>query len=1032
MRYFLLIAILCQTFIYANIIEDTVTQVKSDAKAFRIYPRLQKAKQHIAKKEDKEAEVLLKKVLDIEPAHKEAIDMLLTLCMKDNDIQCVEKYTKALKSSSKRAYYLANIYFANKSYKKAYQEMVKIKDGNVLSRDEHYTISLLSLKSAILLQSHNVSKQLLKQMKKYKHFICSQAHEEVISLLLDEKNIRLGAEEIDSFISQCKVTKLSEQKRVTWIEILRDHNEMSKANLLVETLSSKQIKLQQKLSLYMAQKQYEQAVQVMEKMYERNPSKKNGEKLAYLYEKSDNKKKLEALYVKQYSQTKNPKTLKKLLYLYKKTPKSLLGHYYPYDGLEDKERFIFTAQLIEKFEKEKQYTKAVHILDALAQSNALSSKEKEFIAYKYYQYKQEKKAIGMLKELYAVSPKEEYKKKLLYMYGKNKKYRKQKETLLLSHLSLECKKSEVMMLLNLNPKTKKVEKVLEHYYPFKCLEKKQRAYAIVRLIQTGLKTNKGKKVNTWMSQLLKEKSIEGKTLLSLAYDLRKYKKYALSSKSVMRIRSKGTLGAKKYRLLAENAYSQRRENEALKYFKLAYKSSHTNHDLAKIIAELSLKRKDKKTALKYFTKYLDVKKNQSVTIEASYLAYGLKKTKQTKNLLNRIRKPNKSLAHKYYRLKAKLADDSNTKMSQYYYQKLLQYATHDVEALYRLSILSEKEGNYKKAISYLKKMIPYVKKKHLYYAQIGYWAQKYHDDNEAIRAFENALKYKKDVKYYKALAYSAVKLKKHPLAIDNFKQALDMNNDSMQEIENYTIKQSIKYMEDEFAGYFAMMGSNQNTVNTLPSLNSDITGGFAAFRLSYIPHEYEKRMQVYLNSSIGLKKKSVTATRGSFQPSVGVSYQATTDTTVIVAVEALVKGGENSRNDVMARLSSKLFDDYSFQPGKVQYWYKSLYMDLAYFFSSNTYRFYGRYEHGFVQKMGYQNAIMPYASATVSLDNDNAQKTFMRYFDIGLGVSYLFWLDESEHRPHEYTGRASIEAKAPITSNFNDESQLQLMFELMF
>jgi tetratricopeptide (TPR) repeat protein len=1019
--------------VYANIVEDTVAQVKNDAKEFRVYPRLQKAKQHIAKKEDKKAQVLLKKVLAIEPSHKEATEMLLTLCMKYNNVKCIENYTKMLKSPSRKAYYLANIYFSNKSYKKAYQEILKVKEAKMLSKKERYLVDLISLKSAILLEKDHASKTMLKKMKTYKDFICSQSYEEAISSLLEKKNMALAAMEIDVFISKCKVSKLSEKKRVAWIEILRDNNEIGKANALIETLSTTKTKLEQKLSLYIAQKQYAKAVTVMEGIYKIQATVKNEKKLAYLYEKSGNRGKLQMLYVSQYSKAKDPKVLKKLLYLHKETPKSLLERYYPFEGLNEKERFIFTSQLIERFENDKQYTKAVHTLDSLVKRKTLNSKEKEFIAYKYYQYKQDEKAIAIMEKLYAGSTKKEYRKKLLYMYGEKKSHQKEKERLLLSNLSTSCQESEVMMLLNMKPQTKKIEKILERYYPFKCLDNKEKSYATYRMIQSGLKNANSSKVKAWVSRLLKSKNLDDKTLLSLAQELRKHKKYSFSTKSAMRMRGKGIMATKKYRILAENAYSQKRENKALKYFKLAYKASPKNKNLVKIIADLSLKKKDKKTALKYFIKYLDKKKDSNVAIEAAYLAFDLKKRKQANRILNHIHKLTKGQALKYYRLKAKLAEvEGNAKLSKKYYKKLLHYASHDTEALHRLAILSEKDGEYKSAINYLKKMIPYVKKKFKYYAQIGYWAQKYNDDKEAVNAFENALKYKKDVKYHKALAYSAVKLKKRPLAIDNFKQALDIDNQSMDEIEKYSIKQSIKYMEDEFVGYLAIMGSNQNTVNTLPSLNNNTTGGFASFRLSYIPHAYEKRMQFYLNNSIGLEKESIKATRGSYQPSVGVSYQVTTDTTVIVAVEALVKGGDNSRDDVMARFSSKLFDDYSFQVGKDRYWYKSLYMDLAYFFSSDTYRFYGRYEHGIVRKIGYQNAIMPYASATVSLDNDNVDKTFMRHFDIGLGVSYLFWLDESQYRSHEYTGRASIEAKTPLASNINEASQLQLMFELMF
>jgi predicted Zn-dependent protease len=1030
MKPLFFIAIFFVSMGYADMFTDTMQKVKEDAKEFRVYPRIQKAKTFIATGKDKEAQKLLKKVLSIDKTQKNAADMLVTLCMKHHNRSCVEKYVEYMGNQADAAVYLASISFADKEYQQAKKRILRIKKTESLNTKQRQQLLLMEAKIALFLKEKRLP-TLLKKLKRQDSFTCSEAQQDIVSLMLENKQIKAAFNEIRWMMKRCQLKGIAEKKRITWAEILRDAHDYTLAQKLIDGLSASTIKLEQKFLVMLAQKKYAKAAQIMEEVYNKNPTEKYAKKLSYLYEKSHNKTKLASLYEREYLRKKNPEYLRKLLYLYKTPRQPWLEKYFPYTGLNDTEQYVFLMKLLKKTKQHAGKIKIGTILKKMETLKNLESKQKESLSYQYAQQGEDDKAIAILESLNEISPKRKYVKKLLHLYSQNSAYNEKKEKLALSWLPDRCKKEDVLLLLAIKPRSSKMVAALEKYLPFSCLPFKKQRNALGEMLHEKIASKNPIEVKAWSNRLLKRhKQIPQKTLFYLAEKLRQAKYYKLSTKYVKHISSYRK--DKCYRLLAENAYSNQSYQSALKYFTKLYRLKPES-DIAVKIAELALQLDDKPTALKYFTKALKKKSNQNLLIRTALLAHELKKNKLSQRLIHRIKKPTKKNAVSFYLLQAELAEiRGEHEKSIGNYQQVLTYDRYHQMALYHLAVLYEKKNKYKKAITYMKQLLSLVKDKAKYYAQIGYWAQKYHDDNEAYDAFEKALKYDQNPQYYIAFGYSAANLKKRKIALSSFKSALDLGDDTMTYKQKYQLKESIKYMEDEFTGYFALVSNAQESINTLSSLNSDALGGYATVRFSYVPQKYDKKLQVYVNNSVALKKKSIQASKESYQPSIGVSYQPSKDTSVIIAVEALVKGGERSRDDVMARISGKFFDTYSFKAGETNYWYKSLYMDFAYFFSANSYRFYGRYEYGYVHKINQQNAFMPYAGFVAAVNNDNVAKKLNYQYDLALGLSYLFWLDESKYRSHEYTGRMSLEGRTPLKTTLDNSEQLQLMMEILF
>jgi tetratricopeptide (TPR) repeat protein len=317
-------------------------------------------------------------------------------------------------------------------------------------------------------------------------------------------------------------------------------------------------------------------------------------------------------------------------------------------------------------------------------------------------------------------------------------------------------------------------------------------------------------------------------------------------------------------------------------------------------------------------------------------------------------------------------------------------------------------------------------------AQIGYWYQAQKADTKAIEAFKEAVSLQKSAAYYKALGYSQMRLHHRDNAVASFKNAIDlMPASDLNQTALYEMKRNITYLQKRFFGYFAMIGGNQVKKSISPIADNK-TGGFAALRLGYRPLTSTDRLEVYLDAAVGIRNNSFATNDESFQPGVGLAYRVTSDGHIVVSVTQLFKTGKRSRNDTMLRLSGKFFDDYTYHPDTAGRWYKSLYADLAYYLNYESYRLYAKYEQGYMFKPDQHTSLMPYAMTSVAYNNDNKAKKTMYNYDAGVGLSYLFWLGETRYTMPAYTGRVGLEARKSYNTNYDKDTELDMMIELLF
>ncbi len=347
------------------------------------------------------------------------------------------------------------------------------------------------------------------------------------------------------------------------------------------------------------------------------------------------------------------------------------------------------------------------------------------------------------------------------------------------------------------------------------------------------------------------------------------------------------------------------------------------------------------------------------------------------------------------------------------------------------------QKRYDKANTHLKNVLKYDPNNAVIYEQLGqvYYTQEKYE--LAADAFKKAASLDQKSGYYESLAYANIKQKNKKIAIESFKKSIDIvKKEEPENIDKlYQLKYSVAELDRNFFGYLSYgmrLDSYDNNTGTISPILSANYGGFSGLELHYKPEIFDDYATVYVRAMAGVQDQSLAIESQTWQPSMGIRFQPLKEEKLYFFVERFLEGGNESREDTMLRASWELFDGYDFYPTKTEYWWKHLYMDSVYYIENKTYSLYANYEHGYVWKTGYEDAWMPYLCTSAGYSNDNLTKDSINRFDIGAGISYLFWRNEREYKFHQYTGRARLEYRHQYAGDPEDDHALRLMLEFFF
>ena len=1034
MRY-LLPYILSTLLLQASLFERAGKEIKH----FRVYPRYQKAQQYIASGALKKAELLLKEALSIDPENEKVAKLLVHVCLYDGNYGCVNRHITAVKSNDERHY--IETYIAYKRHRCSTAIGLIEKMSNVRSKKRRRFLKGILLECATKGKDKQTRNKALRLYTA--HFmrrLCNKESVGLISTLLEKEHFSSAKSHIERFIDSCvgSCKQHGFLKARIWIEKYRDAGRFDTAWNLAKRLPECVERKRLQLSIAEAEDSKKNAETLLKEIYADTGKKEDFKRLAYLYQSDGKSDRLEAIYLQRYAAHPSVKLMKEILYLKEKHPRfSLLKRFFPFEGLPDKERFLLLSTL---FYKSLDRDRKEIAEKSLSEIQKLDIKEPEKTLFAVNAYtKLHKPALAdrLLERLYRKFPRKQIAKRLAYLHALSGK--KQKNLpLYISILRQGCDAEALRSLIGIKHLHKAGYAILRKLQPFKCLHDAKAKYLAYRKLAEMWISKKqyGNASDALMSALDVAKSIKDQKNIAFALEKIGNEREALS---IWKFLAKYDGTDTSYKHLAFYYDKRKRYDLAKRYYLPLVKKFNENRYL-KRLGEIALLQKDTHAALKYWRDYLSLHKDAQTALQAAALAYRTKQYELSNDLLSDYDGRDFKNPGIFYRLHAdvslKLHDIS---LAKYFLSESIRYLPpkESAQSAYDLAILYAHDKEISKAYLTLIPKVDALPKRERAnaWAQLGYWAIKLKRPKRAIFALRRSVSIKADPTLYEALAYLEKRQGTRTLATTDMKNAIDLlyRNGKKSYAKRYRLKSIVHNWNDTFSGYFAY--SNANMISTLPPLsdNGHNATGFASLYLDYLPNLDKPRFHIFglLNGTVF--PNAVLPTSSTLQPVVGINYQLFNKSLVFVAIEHLFKMGSATRSDTAVRLSANFFDTYRFDPNRTDKTFKKLYLESAYFLRASVYRLYGKFEWGKrFYSTHFDGAWLPYFVTIASADNDNRKKRNSVGFDIGIGLSYLFWLNEGRYTPHAEIGRIGVESRYSIRNRKPNANIVQFNTELLF
>ena len=314
-KLFFSIVLLFSSMLFANPINNAYSWISQEYKDFRTYPRVSKAQNLLKESKQEEAKQLLEKALEIDANNKNAINLLLKICIQEKDNACIRKHSQKAKGVGLGYFYKERAEQEKK--KKNYAEAIKFSKKALehqLKEDDAYFVKQVLFESYLKSQKYNQADN-----------------------LINRKNTTL-------------------YKLFQWSKVSDNIGETIYAYSLAKELPNKLEFIKWKIALLLKSKQYAEASKQIEILNKIEPNEENKKQLLYLYTLTGQNKNIVKIYQKKLTKGCDKYALECLLNYYKNNVskrRALLEKHYPYTCLTQKKKTQLSLALIESLKRSK-------------------------------------------------------------------------------------------------------------------------------------------------------------------------------------------------------------------------------------------------------------------------------------------------------------------------------------------------------------------------------------------------------------------------------------------------------------------------------------------------------------------------------------------------------------------------------------------------------------------------------------------------------------------------------------------------------
>jgi hypothetical protein len=145
----------------------------------------------------------------------------------------------------------------------------------------------------------------------------------------------------------------------------------------------------------------------------------------------------------------------------------------------------------------------------------------------------------------------------------------------------------------------------------------------------------------------------------------------------------------------------------------------------------------------------------------------------------------------------------------------------------------------------------------------------------------------------------------------------------------------------------------------------------------------------------------------------------------------MFKRNRYTRDDILIRASGTISENANYMEPDV---YQKLYVDAGYFSDKKSTILYGNYEAGKVYKIDNKLSVIPYVTTGVLYSNDNSEKQSVTKLDVGAGVGVAMSTSfyDTKYETYQFNNKLKVEARQKYAGNANDDSTIQMLWELSY
>jgi tetratricopeptide (TPR) repeat protein len=351
------------------------------------------------------------------------------------------------------------------------------------------------------------------------------------------------------------------------------------------------------------------------------------------------------------------------------------------------------------------------------------------------------------------------------------------------------------------------------------------------------------------------------------------------------------------------------------------------------------------------------------------------------------------------------------------------------EQQYQLGLYYNKLEKREKAIEYLKQANAKNPNNNQYAAALGYIYMAEARYNETIQLFQNIIEQNPNFPNIdQNLGYAQIRNMNNKAAVYHFKQSIDklskssnldiIPKETLQKIEN--LKREVSKLTNHYQfSFYQMLRSNNENQNSVvsPSLGSSGVPSQGGINITYQPHQIGYRdgqiLQLFARMLWNTPSQTIQLNNDSLQGGIGLRYKPFREYGLFVGVEKLLKVGDNSVDDWLARAQYSWNKTFKENEDSLNHYYLSIYGDLT-FFSNETLDRNFSWEANLGKKIQLNSNLFVSPHIVVNGIHQELNTDNDSYTEAGVGVSIQGFFGGNQY----HSDTSSAELRLQYKNNF--------------